>query len=687
MHHYAMEQMRNVVLLSHSGAGKTSLAEAMLFNSGAITRLGKVDQGNTTSDYDPEEIKRKISVYLSLVPCEWQGCKLNVIDTPGYADFVTEVKSAVRVADGAVIVVCAASGVEVGTELVWSYAEEHKIPRIILVNKIDRENADFFKVVDQLQSHFGRSCLPLQLPIGSEDDFQGVVDVAKMKAYSGSQWQEGEIPDSLVSQVEGFREKLVEAVAETDDSLITKYLEGEELTEEEILGGLRAATIGGQVVPILVGSALKNLGIKMMLDALCNYLPSPKDRDQIMAVNPTTKQEEKIELDPTAPLATLVFKTSADPYVGKLTYFRVYSGTIHSDSTVWNSTESKAERIGQLYVLRGKAQEPVPRLIAGDIGAVAKLADTGTGDTLCDRDHPLALTFGELPSPVLSVAVHPKTKADLDKMGMALARLTEEDHSLEVRRDPDTLETILSGIGEAQLEVAAEKMLRKFGVDVRMETPKVPYKETITMATKAEYKHKKQTGGHGQYGHVFLELEPLPRGEGYKFGNRIVGGVVPKNYIPAVEKGVAEAVNEGVLAKYPVVDIGVTLYDGSYHTVDSSDIAFKIAGSHAFRKGLAQAQPVLLEPVMNMRITVPESFTGDVMGDLNSKRGRVLGMNPEGGLNIIEAQAPMAEVLRYAIDLRSMTQGRGSYQMEFSHYEEVPLHIAQKIIAEGGRES
>ena len=682
MQHYAMEQMRNVVLLSHSGAGKTSLSEAMLFNSGAITRLGKVDQGNTTADYEPEEVKRKISIYLSLLPCEWQGFKVNVIDTPGYADFVTEVKSAVRIADGAVIVVCAASGVEVGTELAWKYAEEQKIPRLIFVNKIDRENADFFKVVEQLQSCFGRRCLPIQLPIGSEEDFQGVVDVAKMKAYSGSQWQEGEVPDSMASQVEAFREKLVEAVAETDDNLIAKYLEGEELTEEEVLTGLRAATLGGQVVPILVGSALKNMGVKMMLDALCYYMPSPKDRDQVRAINPGTKEEETIALDPTAPLAAQVFKTSADPYVGKLTYFRVYGGTIHSDSTVWNSTKSKAERIGQLYMLRGKAQEPVPHLIAGDIGAVAKLADTGTGDTLCDRDHPLTLPFVELAPSVFSVAVHPKTKADLDKMGTALARLTEEDHSLQVRRDPDTLETVLSGLGEAQLDVAAEKMLRKFGVDVRMEIPKVPYKETITLATKAEYKHKKQTGGHGQYGHVFLELEPLARGEGYKFGRRVVGGVVPKNYIPAVEKGVAEAINEGVLAKYPVTDIKVTLYDGSYHSVDSSDISFKIAGAHALRKGLSQAQPVLIEPIMNLRITVPESYIGDIIGDLNSKRAKVLGMNPEDGLNIIEAQAPMAEVLRYAIDLRSMTQGRGSYQMEFSHYEEVPAHVVQKIIAE-----
>jgi elongation factor G len=405
-----------------------------------------------------------------------------------------------------------------------------------------------------------------------------------------------------------------------------------------------------------------------------------------VAVNPDTKEEETSALDATAPLAAMVFKTSADPYVGKLTCFRVYSGTIHSDSTVWNSTKEKAERVGQLYVLRGKAQEPVPHLVAGDIGAVAKLAETGTGETLCQQEHPLSLPAIEFPSPIFSVAVHPKTKADLDKLGTALARLTEDDPSLQVHRDSATLETILSGIGETQLEVAAEKMLRKFGVDVRLEIPKVPYKETVTVTTKAEYKHKKQTGGHGQYGHVFLELEPLARGVGCEFGNRIVGGVVPKNYIPAVEKGVMEALNEGVLARYPVVDIKATLYDGSYHSVDSSEMSFKIAGGHAVKKGLAQAQPVLLEPIMSMKITVPEGFTGDVIGDLNSKRARVLGMNPHDGLNTIEAQAPMAEMLRYAIDLRSMTQGRGSYEMGFSHYEEVPAHAAQKIIAERGKE-
>jgi len=682
MQQHTTEQMRNVVLLSHSGAGKTSLAEAMLFNSGAINRLGKVDQGSTTSDYDPDEVKRQTSIYLALLPCEWQGFKVNIIDTPGYADFVAEVKSAVRVADGAVIVVCAASGVEVGTELGWGYADEQEIPRLIFVNKMDRENADFFRVMEEIRANFGNKCVPIEIPIGAQDDFQGVVDLIRMKSYSGPQWQEGEIPDSLKERAGEFREKLVEAVAETDDDLIAKYLEGEELTEEEIVQGLRAGATGGQVVPVLAGSAGRNLGAARLLDAICHYLPSPLDREHLTAVNPTTKQEETIDADTTGPLAALVFRTSADPYVGKLTYFRVYSGTIYSDSTVWNSTRERQERIGQLYVLRGKNQEPVPHLIAGDIGAVAKLAETTTGDTVCGRDHPLIMPTIEFPQPTMSFAVHPKTKADLDKLGSSLTRLVEEDPSLQVHRDGDTLETVLSGVGDAQLEVAAEKMLRKFGVNVRMETPKVPYKETVAISTKAEYKHKKQTGGHGQYGHVFLEMEPKPRGEGYEFSNRIVGGVVPKNYIPSVEKGVVEGLQEGVLAGYPVVDIKVTLYDGSYHTVDSSDIAFKIAGSHAVRKGLSEAQPVLLEPVMDMKITVPEGYTGDIISDLNGKRAKVLGMNPQGGLNVIEAKAPLAEVQRYAIDLRAMTQGRGSFQMELSNYEEVPAHVAQRISAE-----
>ncbi len=681
MQRYTTEKLRNVVLLSHSGAGKTSLAEAMLYSSGAITRLGRVDHGNTVSDYDPEEVKRKISIYLSMLPCQWQDFKLNTIDTPGYADFLAEVKSAVRVADGAVIVVCAASGVEVGTGLVWGYAEEQKTPRLIFINKIDRENADFFRTLEEIRTNFGKGCVPLELPIGSQDDFQGVVELISMKAYMGPNRQPGEIPDSLKAQAEEWREQLVEAAAETDDDLTAKYLEGEELTEEEVRSGLRVATLLGQTVPVLVGSALGNLGVVGLMDAICGYLPSPKDGGQITALNPATKQEESIDLDPGAPLAALVLKTSADPYVGKLTYFRVYSGTIYSDSMVWNSTRNHQERIGQLYVLRGKAQEPVPYLIAGDIGAVAKLAETGTGDALCLKEHPIILPAIEFPQPSISVAVHPKTKADLDKLGSSLSRLAEEDPSLQVRRDSDTLETILSGLGEAQLEVAAEKMQRKFGVDVKMETPKVPYKETITISTKAEYKHKKQTGGHGQYGHVCLELQPLPRGTGCEFSDRIVGGVVPKNYIPAVEKGVIGALQEGTVAGCPVVDIKVTLYDGSYHTVDSSEISFKVAGAHATRKGLSQGQPTLLEPIVNMQITVPEGLTGDVIGDLNGKRAKVLGMNPQDRLNIIEAQAPLAEVQRYATDLRSITQSRGSFLMEPSHYEEVPAHIVQRITA------
>ena len=536
--------------------------------------------------------------------------------------------------------------------------------------------------MEEIRANFGNKCVPIEIPIGAQDDFQGVVDLIRMKSYSGPQWQEGEIPDSLKERAGEFREKLVEAVAETDDDLIAKYLEGEELTEEEIVQGLRTGATGGQVVPVLAGSAGRNLGAARLLDAICHYLPSPLDREHLTAVNPTTKQEETIDADPTGPLAALVFKTSADPYVGKLTYFRVYSGTIYSDSTVWNNTRERQERIGQLYVLRGKNQEPVPHLIAGDIGAVAKLAETTTGDTVCGRDHPLIMPTIEFPQPTMSFAVHPMTKADLDKLGSSLTRLVEEDPSLQVHRDGDTLETVLSGVGDAQLEVAAEKMLRKFGVNVGMETPKVPYKETVAISTKAEYKHKKQTGGHGQYGHVYLEMGPKPRGEGYEFSNRIVGGVVPKNYIPSVEKGVVEGLQEGVLAGYPVVDIKVTLYDGSYHTVDSSDIAFKIAGSHAVRKGLSQAQPVLLEPVMDMKITVPEGYTGDIISDLNGKRAKVLGMNPQGGLNVIEAKAPLAEVQRYAIDLRAMTQGRGSFQMEMSNYEEVPAHVTQRIVAE-----
>ncbi|MCL0093695.1 elongation factor G [Dehalococcoidia bacterium] len=675
MQGFRTEDIRNVLLLSHTGAGKTSLAEAMLYDAGVTTRLGKVDDGNTVADFEPEEIKRRSSISTSLLPFEWKKTKINVIDVPGYFDFVGEVKSALRVADGAVIVVCAASGVEVGTEIVWGYADEIGLPRIIFVNKIDRENADFSKVVEQIEEKFGRRCVPVQFPIGSQDNFQGVFDLISMQPSGYA------IPQDWIDT---FREKLVEGVAETDDDLATKYLEGEEITEEDIRSALRTGIRENKIAPILVGTALRDRNIPELLDAICNYLPSPKDRGEIAVHRGET--EEMLEPDDSAPLSALVFKTSADPYAGKMSYLRVFSGAISSDSSVWNAGQGKAERIGQLYTVRGKTQEPTPQIVAGDIGVVTKLADTGTGDTLSRQDHPVSFDPIEFPPPNFSVAVYPRTKADFDKLGMVLSKLNEEDPSLSLRRDADTGETILSGHGEAQLEVVADKMKRKFSLAADFTVPRIPYKETVTVPVEAEYKHKKQTGGHGQYGHILIRIEPLPRGGGYEFEEKIVGGAIPKNYIPAVGKGITEGLQEGVLAGCPIVDLKVILYDGTYHPVDSSDIAFKIAGSHALRKGVSQAQPVLLEPIMSVKITVPDAFTGDVMGGLNGKRARIMGMNPEGGVNIIEAQAPLAEMLRYSIDLRSMTQGRGSYTIRFSHYEEVPAHLAQKIIAEAAKE-
>ncbi len=679
MEQYELDKIRNLVLLSHSGAGKTSLSEVILFTSGAIARLGKVDDGTTTSDYDPDEIKRKISLGLALLPCQWRETKINLIDTPGYSDFVGEVKSAMRVSEGAVIAICAASGVEVGSEQAWSYCEDAGLPRLVFVNKMDRENADFYRIFEDIQSKFGSKCLPLQLPIGAHNSFEGIIDLLTVKGYVGPTGKEVEIPSALQSQVDSFHGKLVEAVAGVDEKLIEKYLNDEELGLEELETGLRQAVVAGKIVPVLVGSAIQNIGVVPLLDAFCNYLPSPKEREVVIIGD---SAEQKIAPSQDGPLAALVFKTSADPYVGKLTYFRVYSGSINSNSQVWNAGRKEMERIGQLFVMRGKTQEPVSQVGAGDIGVVAKLSLTSTGDTLCSRDKPVKIAPVLFPEPVFSGAVHPKTKADLDKLGLALSRLSEEDPTLRVRREVDTNETILSGIGETQLEVAVEKMSRKFGVGVNLETPKVPYKETITVSAKAEYKHKKQTGGHGQYGHVLLELVPLPRGSGREFVSKVVGGTIPRNYIPAVEKGVNEAAQGGMLAGYPVTDLRVKVYDGSFHPVDSSDICFKIAGAQALKKGLSQGQPVLLEPIVNIKVTVPESFTGDIMGDLNNKRARVSGMSPEGGMNVIEAQVPLAEVLRYAIDLKSMTQGRGSYTFESSRYEEVPTHIMQKIVAE-----
>ncbi|MFC2035993.1 elongation factor G [Chloroflexota bacterium] len=680
MEEYGLKNIRNLVLLSHCGAGKTTLSEAILFTAEAITRLGKVDDGTTTSDYDPAEVKHKISINLTMLPCQWKGVKINLLDTPGYFDFVADVKAAVRVSEGAIIVVCAASGVEVGTEQVWEYSEEASLPRFILINKMDRENADFYRVVEALQSKFGSRCLPVQLPIGAHNEFQGLIDLLTLKSHIGSSGEEGEVPSLLQVQIESFREKLIEAVAEVDDRLLEKYLNGEELSLEELNSGLRQAVVAGKIVPILVGSAMQNVGISLLLNAINNYLPSPEERS--VAIIGDTGKQETIESSRDASLAALAFKTTADPYVGKLTYFRVYNGALDSNSQVWNATRDEVERIGQLYILRGKTQEPMSHIMAGDIGAVTKLSLTGTSDTLCTRDKPVKLVPISFPEPSFHEAVYPKTKADVDKLGVALSRLTEEEPTLRLHRDNDTGETILSGLGDTQLEVAAEKMFRKFGVGINLEIPKVPYKETITIPTKAEYKHKKQTGGHGQYGHVLLGLEPLPRGSGYEFVDKVVGGRIPKNYIPAVEKGLNEAILQGILARYPIADVRVTVIDGSYHPVDSSEICFKIAGAEAFKKGLSQAQPILLEPIMNVTVSVPEDYTGDIIGDLNTKRAQLQGMDPKNGINTIQARVPLTEILRYAIDLKSITQGRGSFTTEFSHYQDAPPNITQKIITE-----
>lgn len=655
-----VERLRNIALLSHSGAGKTSLSEALLFTSGATTRMGKVEEGNTVSDYEPEEAKRGGSIQTSLIPCQWKEHKLNFLDTPGYDDFLGEQVSALRVADAAVIVVAAPAGLEVGTERAWNLCQERELPRVIFVNKMDRENADFNRTVEQIREQFGRRCVPIQVPVGAEQSFKGVIGLLDPSA---------QVPDGLEAEVSTARELLVEAVAETDDDLATKYLEGEELTGEEMLEGLKKGILAGQIVPILAGAATQNLGASELLDAAVNYLPSPVET-----------QPDDLTPDPDAPLVVQVFKTTADPYVGKLSLFRVYQGTFKSDSQVWDANTEQAERVGQLYTMRGKNQEQTPSVIAGDIGAVAKLSSTNTGDTLCQRENARTLDAYQFPVGNYTMAVYPKSKADVDKMSGALARIVEEDPTLKTTREPGTSETLLTGLGDAHLEAVIEKIRRKFGAELSLQLPKVPYKETITVSTRSEYRHKKQTGGHGQYGHVLLRLEPLGRGEGFQFGQEVVGGAVPKEYIPPVEKGVTRALDEGVLAKYPITDLKVVLFDGSYHEVDSSGISFEIAASHALRQGVSSGKPVLLEPILKLSITVPDSYTGDIMGDLNAKRGRILGMTPQDGMTVIDAEVPQAEALRYAIDLRSMTQGRGTYTSEFSRYEEVPQQISQRVI-------
>jgi elongation factor G len=685
---YKADAIRNVALVGHGGCGKTSLSEALLYTAGAIDRLGRVDDGTTTSDYDPDEVKRKISVNASLLPCEWKGVKINFIDAPGYADFVGDVKGALRVVEGALIVVCAVSGIEVGTETAWDFAEEYKVPRAIFVNKMDRENADFYAVVEALRTRFGNRVVPVQLPIGSQSTFKGVVDLINMKAQvgAGKSLSEGEIPADMTEAVAKYKEILVEAAAENEDELITKYLEGEELTSEEIARGVAAGIRAGKLVPVFCGSALNNIGAIMLLDEIATAFPSPADVSPQKGLNPQTNAEEERKPSDAEPFSALVFKTLADPYVGKLTYFRVYSGVLKSDSHVFNSTKEIEERVGQIYFLRGKNQEATAEVHAGDIAAVAKLSETGTGDTLCDKAKPIVYPKIEFPAPVYSVAVRAKSKADEDKLGSALSKLAEEDPTFQYHREMETGETIISGLGESHVEITVDRLKRKFGVSVDVDMPKIPYRETILTSAKAQGRHKKQTGGRGQYGDCWIEIEPAERGSGFQFVDQIVGGAIPRQFIPAVEKGIREAMERGILAGYPMVDIKATVYDGSYHPVDSSEMAFKMAGILAFQNAAEKASPVLLEPMLSVEVVVPEEYMGDVIGDLNGKRGRILGMEPIDGKQLIRAIVPQAEMLRYAIDLRSIARGRGTFKTQFSHYEQVPAHIAQQIIEQRKRE-
>lgn len=681
---YPVERIRNVAVVGHGGVGKTSVVEALLFCAGAVERLGRVDEGTATTDFDPEEVRRKITIYAATAPLEWRDHKVNLVDTPGYPDFVGEAYGALRVADAALFVVDALSGVQVQTEKLWKVADRQGLPRFVFVNRLDRENAQFVRAVEGLQARFGTHVVPLQVPLGTDGAVHGVVDLVSMRAYryEDGRPQEVELPEDAREEAQRWREKLVEEAAESSDALLEQYLESGELSEEDLRRGLRAGVASGRVVPVLCGVAVQVLGARELLDALVELGPGPADRPPEVSLD-----GESLHPDPTGALAALVFKTTADPYVGRLSFFRVYSGSLRSDSQVYNATKERSERVGQLYQLRGKQQIPVGEVTAGDIGVVAKLSETQTNDTLCSKDHPVRLRPVEFPKPAIAMTVEPKSKQDEDKLGQALARLAEEDPTLHVEHDPESKKTILSGLGESHLEIVADRLRRKFHVEVQLGQPHVPYRETIRRKATAEGRYVKQTGGRGQYGVCTIEIEPLSRGAGYEFVDKIFGGAIPQQFRPSVDKGVRKAMEEGVLAGYPVVDVRVTLVDGKTHPVDSSDIAFQIAGSLAFKKAAEQAGVVLLEPIMNVSVTVPEDLVGDVIGDLNGKRGRIQGMEPNAdGTTTVRAQVPMAEMLRYASDLRSITGGRGFFEASFSHYEEVPPHIAQKVVEEAARQ-
>jgi elongation factor G len=678
-------KVRTFAIISHGGAGKTSLAEAMLFDAGVTTRLGKVDEGTSIMDYEPEETKRKITISTAFNTLAWKKHQLTLIDTPGDFNFIAETKTSMQGADAVLVLVDAIDGVRVQTEKVWEFADEFGQPRIIFVSKMDRERADFFRVVDDIQNAFGKSCVPLQVPIGSAENFKGVVDILAEKAYVYTKGDSGQfdvqsIPDDVVDRVNEYREQLIENVAEAQDDLLEKYLEEGELSPEEVRDGLRTAVTTGKVVPIVCGSGPLNVGIQPLMDVIADCFPSPADRGAKAGKAPRKDAEVSREPNADAPFSALVIKTISDPYAGRLSVMRIFSGTLAPDSTVYNATKETKERFGQLLRLKGKNQDSIESAGPGDVVAVAKLKETTTQDTLCAEKDLVVFSTVELPPAVYSLSVEPKSKGDEEKIFSSLSRLMEEDLTLKLERNEETREMILKGMGEIHIEATIDKLKRKFGVEVNLALPKVAYKETIKGKTRVQGRYKKQSGGRGQYGDTWIEMEPLPRGEGFLFVDKIVGGVIPKQYIPAVEKGIAEASLEGALAGYQVVDFKVDLVDGSFHPVDSSEMAFKIAGSMGFKKAVLEAKPTLLEPIMLMEITVPDDCMGDVIGDLNSRRGRVLGMESKGKKQIIRANVPQAEVLKYAPDLRSMTAGRGMFTMKFSHYEEVPGQLQEKIV-------
>ncbi len=684
-----MEKLRNVALVAHGGAGKTSLAEAMLFKAGAITRQGRVEDGNTSMDFEPEELKRTSSITSSFHQYPWEKHTISIIDTPGDQNFFSDTKSCMMAADSAVLVIDAIDGIKVQTEQAWDFATDYNIPCIIFINKLDRERADFNQAFQDAVECFKPKPIMTQLPIGSELEFKGVVDLISMKAYitdADGKTTVGDIPADMMDDVEAEREAFIENIAEADDALVEKYLEGETLTDEEINDALKKGTLSRTFAPVLCGSATKNIGVDLLSDIIGSCLPSPSERGAWTITDDSGENEVICEPDPNAPFAGFVFKTIADPYAGRLSIFRVVSGSLGSDGTFYNVNKRTKERFNQLLTIAGKEQKPASGAVRGSIVAVAKLKETTTGDTLCDDSKKVKFKCADPLPTLMSFALTAKSKGDEDKIFSSMSKLLEEDPSLKLDRNRETREILLLGLGQIHIEVAIEKLKRKFNVEAVLKIPKIPYRETIKKKVRVQGKHKKQSGGHGQFGDCWIQMEPLPRGKGFEFVDAIVGGVIPKTYIPAVEKGILETCSKGVLAGYPCIDFKVTLDDGSFHTVDSSEMAFKIAGTLAFKKASLEAKPVLLEPIMKVAINTPDDFMGDIMGDLNSRRGRVLGMDSEGRYQVINAEVPMSEFLTYAPDLRSMTGGRGMFSMEFSHYDEVPAQEAQKIVEEANRE-